>query len=85
MRAYKPTILHLNSSKVGALGAVIGRMLKVKKLFTAHGWAYHEERGRVETSRMVHFIHNKSVSTRSHRCIKIRQNDSTHCKAQKLF
>ncbi|MFA5831124.1 MAG: glycosyltransferase family 4 protein [Candidatus Paceibacterota bacterium] len=41
----KPDIIHLNSSKIGALGALAGRIAKVPKIiFTAHGWAFREER-----------------------------------------
>lgn len=42
----KPDIIHLNSSKIGFLGGLVGRTLKVKKIiFTAHGWAFNENRG----------------------------------------
>lgn len=42
----RPDILHLNSSKMGGIGALAGRILKVPKIiFTGHGWAFNEERG----------------------------------------
>ena len=41
----KPDILHLNSSKMGLLGAVAGRLFGVKKIiFTAHAWPFNETR-----------------------------------------
>ncbi len=41
----RPDILHINSSKAGILGACIGRICRVPRiLFTAHGWAFNEER-----------------------------------------
>jgi glycosyltransferase involved in cell wall biosynthesis len=41
----KPDILHLNSSKIGGLGALAGRLVGVKKIvFTIHGWAFNEDR-----------------------------------------
>ncbi|MFH1454908.1 MAG: glycosyltransferase [bacterium] len=41
----KPDILHLNSSKMGFVGALAGRLSGVKKIiFTAHGWAFNEKR-----------------------------------------
>ncbi len=41
----KPDILHLNSSKIGAIGALAGRIAGVKKIiFTSHGWAFNEVR-----------------------------------------
>lgn len=44
-----PDVLHLNSSKVGAMGAVIGRILGVDTVvFTAHGWAFNESRPYIE-------------------------------------
>ena len=41
----RPDIIHVNSSKIGGLGALAGRIAKVPKIiFTAHGWAFREER-----------------------------------------
>ena len=49
IRAEKPDVLHLNSSKVGGLGALAGRMNGVPRiLFTSHGLAYDENRGSVQ-------------------------------------
>jgi len=40
-----PDIVHLNSSKIGAMGALAGRLAHVPRIiFTAHGWAFREER-----------------------------------------
>lgn len=40
-----PEILHLNSSKIGALGALAGRLCNTKKIiFTGHAWAFNENR-----------------------------------------
>lgn len=44
-RTERPDIIHLNSSKIGALGALAGRLTRVKKIiFTGHGWAFNEKR-----------------------------------------
>ncbi len=41
----KPDVVHLNSSKAGALGAIAGRIAGVKKIiFTVHGWPFRENR-----------------------------------------
>lgn len=41
----KPHIVHVNSSKVGGLGALAGRIARVPRvIFTCHGWAFNEER-----------------------------------------
>ncbi len=45
-RKENPHVLHLNSSKVGALGALAARFARVPRIvFTAHGWAFNETRG----------------------------------------
>jgi glycosyltransferase involved in cell wall biosynthesis len=42
----KPAIVHLNSSKAGALGALAARIAGAPRIvFTAHGWAFTEGRG----------------------------------------
>lgn len=58
----KPDVIHLNSSKVGGLGGLAGRIYNIfvflfsalhvprstlyaRIIFTAHGWAFNEERG----------------------------------------
>ena len=41
----KPDLVHLNSSKIGALGALVGRLAGIKKIiYTAHGFPFREER-----------------------------------------
>lgn len=41
----RPDIIHLNSSKIGGLGSLAGRLAGVKKIiFTGHGWAFNEKR-----------------------------------------
>jgi len=45
-RKEKPDILHLNSSKIGGLGALAGTFARIPRIiFTAHGWAWNENRG----------------------------------------
>lgn len=40
-----PDILHVNSSKAGAVGTLVGRLAGVPRIiFTAHGWAFNEDR-----------------------------------------
>ena len=45
----RPDVVHLNSSKIGFLGSLACFLLKsnefqIKSIFTAHGWAFNEER-----------------------------------------
>lgn len=45
IRTERPDVLHVNSSKAGGVGTLLGRLLRVPKIiFTAHGWAFNEER-----------------------------------------
>lgn len=47
---FQPNTIHLNSSKIGVLGSVAARVYnllskqKVRIIFTAHGWAFNEDR-----------------------------------------
>ena len=44
-RKEKPDVVHLNSSKIGGLGALAARIALVPRIiFTAHGWAFNEAR-----------------------------------------
>ncbi|HBB44192.1 MAG: putative membrane protein [Parcubacteria group bacterium GW2011_GWA1_44_13] len=44
-REEKPEVVHLNSAKAGGVGALAARLAGVPKIvFTAHGWAFNEER-----------------------------------------
>ena len=52
----KPDILHVNSSKAGGLGSFLGRILSIKKIvFTAHGWAFNENRNWVQKFLISYF------------------------------
>ncbi len=45
IRRERPDVLHINSSKAGLYGALIGRLLRVPRvIFTSHGWAFNESR-----------------------------------------
>ncbi len=45
IREEKPHILHLNSSKIGGMGSLAGRVCQVPHIiFTGHGWAFNEDR-----------------------------------------
>jgi len=45
IRREKPDVLHLHSPKAAGLGALAGRLLRVKKIiYTVHGWAFNEDR-----------------------------------------
>ncbi len=45
-RKENPNVIHLNSSKIGGVGAIAARLARVPHIvFTAHGWAFNETRG----------------------------------------
>jgi len=45
IRNEKPDVVHLHSPKAGGLGAFASRLSNVKKIiYTAHGWAWNENR-----------------------------------------
>lgn len=47
IRSERPDILHVNSSKAGGVGCFVGRVARVPSvIFTAHGWAFNEDRPR---------------------------------------
>ena len=70
VRAEKPDIVHLNSSVAGILGAVICRLARVPKiLFTAHGWAFNEDRPNWQRV-VIKFVHYLTVMF-SHRTIAV--------------
>ena len=58
IKTESPDILHLNSSKVGILGSIAGRIVRVPRIiFTAHGWAFNEDRGSLArfVIKMIHY------------------------------
>jgi len=73
LRKNKPDILHLNSSKIGGLGAVAGRIAKVPKIvFTSHGWAFNENRSFV-SKLIIKFLHWVTIYM-SHETITVSAN-----------
>lgn len=45
LRTERPDVFHVNSSKAGGVGTLLGRLARVPKVvFTAHGWAFNEDR-----------------------------------------
>ena len=56
VRNEKPDILHLHSPKAGGLGALAGRLAGIQKIiYTAHGWAWNEDRSRIQKSLIALF------------------------------
>jgi len=71
-RKEKPDIVHLNSSKMGFLGALAARFVGVPKIiFTGHGWAFNEERGKLER-KLIYLLHLVTIKL-SHRTIAVSE------------
>lgn len=52
----QPDIIHVNSSKAGGIGAFLGRLHGVPKIiYTAHGWAFNEDRGFISRAAVTFF------------------------------
>ena len=78
----KPDVVHLNSSKIGGLGAFACRVARINKIvFTAHGWAYKEDRN-VVSKKVIWFFSWLTVLL-SHKTITVSQDDFIN--APRLF
>ena len=61
-RKEKFDIIHLNSSKMGFIGALAGRLTKVPKIiFTGHGWAFNEDRGKLQ-KKYIYWLHLLTIA-----------------------
>ena len=82
LKKERPNVVHLNSSKIGGLGAFAGRIARVEKIiFTAHGWAYKEDRNVI--SKKVLWFFSWLTVIFSHKTIVVSQDDFHN--APKLF
>lgn len=80
IKTERPDVIHLNSSKIGGLGALAGRIYnllnrKTKTLvvFTAHGWAFNEPRGYLQKT-IIKFISWITILL-SHKTITVSEFD----------
>jgi len=70
LRRERPDILHLNSSKMGLIGAIAGRICGVPRIiFTAHGWPFNENRSWL--SRVVFMFFARVTIHLSHHTIVV--------------
>ncbi len=73
-RQEKPDVIHLNSSKIGGLGALAGRIAGVPKIiFTAHGFAHNEDHS--APVRLALFLLSYLTILLSHKTIVINQRE----------
>jgi glycosyltransferase involved in cell wall biosynthesis len=68
----KPDIVHLNSSKMGFIGALAGRVSGIKRIiFTAHGWAFNENRNFISRA-FIKILHLLTLIL-SHKTISVSE------------
>ncbi|MBI4093974.1 glycosyltransferase [Candidatus Kaiserbacteria bacterium] len=73
-RELRPDVIHLNSSKAAALGALAARIARVPKiLFTAHGWPFKESRNVI--SRALVYIASWTTARLSSEVIVVSKTD----------
>ena len=78
----KPDIVHLNSSKMGLIGALAGRIVGIKKIvFTIHGWAFNEDRNFVSKI-FIKILHIFTIIL-CHKAISV--SETTKNQSVKLF
>ncbi len=74
---FKPDIIHLNSSKIGVLGALVARFKRIPRIiFTAHGWPYMEDRGLLW--RTMAWLGSYITALLVDRVILVSQHDKRH-------
>ncbi len=77
LRTERPDILHTNSSKMGLLGGIAGRLAGVPHIvFTAHGWAFNAPVSRV--TRSVLYALSMLIITLSDRTIAVSKAVASH-------
>lgn len=70
----RPDVVHLNSSKAAALGALAARLAGVQKIiFTVHGWPFLENRNALSLA-MIRFV-SRLTTRLAHTTIVISQFD----------
>ncbi|MEN9551939.1 MAG: hypothetical protein RI935_316 [Candidatus Parcubacteria bacterium] len=73
IRRERPDVFHTNSSKMGLLGAMAGRLLFVPKvIFTAHAWPFNETRPKYQ--KLILKLLAIVTVLLSHRTIAVSEN-----------
>ncbi len=76
IRDARPDILHVNSSKAAALGALAGRLEGVRTIiFTAHGWPFKESRNII--SKAILFLISYFTALCATHVIVVSKTDET--------
>ena len=79
LRKIRLDVLHLNSSKAAALGALAARLVGVPKIiFTVHGWPFNEKRN--EFVRVIIYLVSWFTAFLSHAVIVVSKSDEAQGK-----
>lgn len=79
IRSKRPHVLHLNSSKAGGIGALVGRLCGVQRVvYTAHAWAFNEDRSLLSRA-VIALLHGFTVLL-AHRTITVSNAMRTQMK-----
>ncbi len=74
LRKTRPDVIHLNSSKAAALGALAARLSGIPHIiFTVHGWPFNERRNAL-TYTLIYYI-SWLTALLSHRVIVVSKSD----------
>lgn len=74
LRKVRPDVLHLNSSKAAALGALAARIIGIRRIvFTVHGWPFNEKRN--EFARVMMYLISWFTAFLSHAVIVVSKSD----------
>lgn len=83
IRNVRPDVLHLNSSKAAALGALAGRLCGIPRIiFTVHGWPFKENRNAIARG-LIRFVSWFTVVL-SHAVIVVSKTDEAQGKRMRL-
>jgi glycosyltransferase involved in cell wall biosynthesis len=83
-RTERPDIIHLNSSKMGALGAIAGKLARVPKIiFTGHGWAFNEDRNSWQ-KKIIYFVHWLTLTLADQTIMVSAKTKNQIAKSQKI-
>lgn len=87
MRLYikriNPDIVHLHSSKAGAIGRIAAVGLPCKVIFTAHGWAFTEGIGKVK--RNIYIFIEKNLAKYTDKIICVSEYDYKLAEKEKVI
>jgi len=84
IKKIKPDVVHLNSSKIGAIGSVVSRIARVPKIiFTIHGWAFNEDRSFV--SKFILYVIYSIAIFFSHSSIAVSKMTANQAKKLPLY